>query len=96
MLSSLLKLIQVSKENGTRLVGQCEISHPVRSGNGLSITLSGEEEPLSPHDQDGLSGTVGRPSNVLFESSKKGEYEPLSSRITSKWFLCIIGNNTCS
>ena len=69
-----------SKENGTRLVGQCEISHPV-NGAGVRITFEDESDPrMSPADD--LDGTIGKPRNVLFESSKKDEYEPLDARIS--------------
>ncbi|KAK7692776.1 hypothetical protein QCA50_004409 [Cerrena zonata] len=81
--------IAAELENGARLVGQCEISHPVRSGDGLSITLSGEE-PMSP--QDDLGDTIRRPSNVLFESSGKDEYEPLGSKITRLYYINAYGS----
>lgn len=70
------------KANGSRLVGQCEISHPIRSPS-VSITLEGEDDDLlSPVDD--LDGTIRKPSNVLFEATKKGEYQPLDSRVSSK------------
>ncbi len=49
----------------------------------VSITLEeDDEDPFSPVDD--LDGTVRKPHNVLFESSKKDEYEPLDSRIASE------------
>lgn len=73
------------KENGARLVGQCEISHPVHRA-AVRITFEGvDEDPLSPVDD--LDGTIAKPSNVLFESSKKDEYEPLDARISRTYML---------
>lgn len=74
------------QEDGTKLVGQCEISHPVRStASGLSITVDGQDNLVSPIDD--LGESVGRPNNVLFESAKKDEYEPLESRIAREFLL---------
>ncbi|CAL1697085.1 unnamed protein product [Somion occarium] len=83
--------IAAELENGSRLVGQCEISHPVHLGDashGLSITLSGEEE-LS---EDDLEGTIEAPRNVLFESAKKDEYEPIGARITRLYYINAYGS----
>lgn len=67
------------KVNGNRLVGQCEISHPVRTPNlDFSITV---EEPWSPVDTMGEK--MGKPHNVLFEAAGKDDYQPLDARIFS-------------
>ena len=68
------------QENGERLVGQCEISHPVRQHPGISI--SSDESPASPVDP--LDGTLARSRNVLFEAEGKNQFEPLNARITSE------------
>lgn len=74
------------KEDGSRLVGQCEISHPIRRHTGPSITFDNEEDSdeidtLTSEDGDDLDGTISKPQNVLFEATKKDEYDPLGSRI---------------
>lgn len=74
------------QENGQRLVGQCEISHPVRSAS-IRITFD-QEELLSPVDD--LDGTVPKPSNVLFEAAGKDEYEPLDARISRKFHPSVV------
>lgn len=71
------------QENGERLVGQCEISHPVRQAPGISI--SSNESPASPVDP--LDGTLPRSRNVLFEAEGKNHFEPLNARIISKWTI---------
>ncbi len=74
------------KEDGSRLVGQCDISHPIRRHTGPSITFDNEEDSdevdiLTSEDSDDLDGTISKPQNVLFEATKKDEYDPLGSRI---------------
>ncbi|KAH8101525.1 UPF0052-domain-containing protein [Cristinia sonorae] len=77
--------IAAELEDGTKLVGQCEISHPVRSSVAdLSISV----EPT----RDALDGNVGRPANVLFESTGKDDYEPLESRISRLFYINAYGN----
>ena len=73
------------QENGERLVGQCEISHPVRQHPGISI--SSDESPASPVDP--LDGTLARSRNVLFEAEGKNQFEPLNARITSEWAMNV-------
>jgi hypothetical protein len=63
-----------SKANGDKLVGQCEISHPVRSEIGVDV------RPWSP--LDGMGETILRGQNVMFEQESKEDYELLDSRIT--------------
>lgn len=73
------------KENGSRLVGQCEISHPMQPTS-LSIHVESEDDSLfSPIDD--LDGTVRQPNNVLFDAAKKGEYEQLNSRISRMYSI---------
>ncbi|KAI0344242.1 UPF0052-domain-containing protein [Trametopsis cervina] len=73
--------IAAELEDGTRLVGQCEISHPIRRP-------SVNDDILSPVDD--LDGTVGRPQNVLFEAAKKDDYDPLGARISPEAGLYYI------
>lgn len=82
--------------DGTRLVGQCEISHPVRSSQpqiSISGDLNDEEDSFDGarddfgiDDEDAMSPVnETRKRNVLFEASAKenGEaYESLSARIS--------------
>ena len=82
------RLLTVSlQEDGTRLVGQCEISHPIRRPSGPSITFvddekdSDEGDVIDPEDDGDLDGTINKPQNVMFEADKKDEYDPLGSRI---------------
>lgn len=68
----------IPKEDGRKIVGQCEISHPVPQEPIPDITVS---DPLSPIDGMGEVITSQR-QNVMFEPKAKGEYEPLGSRIS--------------
>ncbi len=60
-------------------MGQCEISHPVRQGPHIDISL--DDDPTSPVDP--LDGTLPRSRNVMFQAEGKHEYEPLNARISS-------------
>ncbi|KAM5542180.1 hypothetical protein V8D89_004053 [Ganoderma adspersum] len=80
--------IAAELENGERLVGQCEISHPVRQHPGISI--SSDESPASPVDP--LDGTLARSRNVLFEAEGKSLFEPLNARITKLFYINAYGN----
>lgn len=66
------------KEDGRKIVGQCEISHPVAQEPIPDIMVS---DPLSPVDGMGEVITSQR-QNVMFEPKSKGDYEPLGSRIS--------------
>lgn len=71
------------QDNGARLVGQCEISHPVPAPSTVEAPVRSEPQgdiPFSP--ADGMGETVARKSNAMFEAdSKDGQYERLSARI---------------
>jgi hypothetical protein len=69
----------VSKENGEKLVGQCEISHPVPAMPLISVTS--EPDLYSP--VDGMGEVISQQHNVMFSPRSKEEYDPLSGRITS-------------
>jgi hypothetical protein len=81
------------QEDGTRVVGQCEISHPVRTRRvepTISITddldvieLDGEVDEAE--NEDGGDEGPSRGRNVFFEASAKiGVYEKLRARINRK------------
>ncbi|KAJ7613054.1 hypothetical protein FB45DRAFT_802989, partial [Roridomyces roridus] len=77
--------IAAELENGERLVGQCEISHPV-----TSTSAEGSAQlPMSP--EDGMSEThTAQRRNMLFKpASKDAEYQALPSRI-SRASICSL------
>ncbi|EIW65219.1 UPF0052-domain-containing protein [Trametes versicolor FP-101664 SS1] len=80
--------IAAELENGERLVGQCEISHPVRQE--LRIDVSTESGPSSPVDP--LDGTLPRSRNVMFQSEGKHQFEPLGAPITRLFYINAYGN----
>lgn len=72
-----------SKGNGERLVGQCEISHPVAAS--ITIGTGPGTEPLEPWPPVDDMGEVIMPgNNVMFEAADKENYQPLGSRILRK------------
>ncbi|KAJ7356698.1 hypothetical protein DFH08DRAFT_849752 [Mycena albidolilacea] len=81
--------IAAELENGEKLVGQCEISHPVpaQSSDGPNITVS---DALSPVDGMGLGKTMQR-KNVMFEQGAKDEYQPLGARISRLFYMNAYG-----
>ncbi|RPD70798.1 UPF0052-domain-containing protein [Lentinus tigrinus ALCF2SS1-7] len=81
--------IAAELENGERLVGQCEISHPVRQAPRIDISGEGDD-PTSPVDP--LDGTLPHSRNVQFQSADKDHYEPLNSRITKLFYINAYGN----
>ncbi|KAF8876805.1 hypothetical protein CPB85DRAFT_1378555 [Mucidula mucida] len=72
--------IAAELENGERLVGQCEISHPV---SGPSIVGFSEPDPWSPVET--------QRQNVMFEAAGKSTYEPLASRINKLFYINAYG-----
>ncbi|KAI0757600.1 UPF0052-domain-containing protein [Daedaleopsis nitida] len=74
--------IAAELENGERLVGQCDISHPVRQAPRIDVSC--EDDPLD--------GTLPRSRNVMFEAEGKNDYEPLQSRITKLFYINAYGN----
>ncbi|OCH88344.1 UPF0052-domain-containing protein [Obba rivulosa] len=79
--------IAAELENGERLIGQCEISHPVAApAPGISVT----SDPTSP--TDGPDGVFSPRQNVLFQAAAKSEYEPLSARIARLFYINAYGN----
>ncbi|KAL4244481.1 CofD-like domain superfamily protein [Abortiporus biennis] len=88
--------IAAELENGARLVGQCEISHPIpglnTAGVGFSITVEESVSSVEDENDDEIGGSFGRPRNVLFEATKKDEYVPLDSRICRLFYINAYGN----
>ncbi|KDR85213.1 hypothetical protein GALMADRAFT_218346 [Galerina marginata CBS 339.88] len=76
--------IAAELEDGERLVGQCEISHPVVPTE-LSIQKRDDDVPTSPVDGIGEFVSPGR--NIMFESLAKGIHEPLPSRISRLYYI---------
>ncbi|KAF8807612.1 UPF0052-domain-containing protein [Phlegmacium glaucopus] len=79
--------IAAELEDGEKIVGQCEISHPVVQSetpfSGDEIQL---EVPTSPIDSL-VGGLISPRQNVMFESIGKGTYEHLPSRITRLYYI---------
>ncbi|KXN89817.1 hypothetical protein AN958_04821 [Leucoagaricus sp. SymC.cos] len=78
--------IAAELENGARLVGQCEISHPVVHGAPID-SLS--NDPLSPIE--GLGESIAHRHNVMFEQEAKAEYESLPSPIRRLFYINAYG-----
>jgi hypothetical protein len=68
-----------AKEDGRKLVGQCEISHPMQQeSEPADIIIS---DPFSP----GMGEVISQRENVMFEQESKGEYEALGSPISRRF-----------
>ncbi|KAH9949457.1 UPF0052-domain-containing protein [Amylocystis lapponica] len=80
--------IAAELENGGRLVGQCEISHPVRSAPSISVT----DDFDAPSPVDALDGVISPGHNVLFNSDAKDNYEPLDARISRLYYINAYGS----
>ncbi|KAI0249470.1 UPF0052-domain-containing protein [Lactifluus subvellereus] len=73
--------------DGTRLVGQCEISHPV------ARPPSYEDEYLSSLSFDTISPTVGsQTQNILFSVESKDSYERLRAPISRLYYINAYGH----
>ncbi|KAE9397682.1 UPF0052-domain-containing protein [Gymnopus androsaceus JB14] len=73
--------IAVELEDGERIIGQCDISHPVAQIPEINLEDSNEEwSPLENHQQ-----------NVLFQAEGKKDYKPLSSRIHRLFYINAYG-----
>lgn len=83
--------IAAELENGCRLVGQCEISHPVKQPLGINI-IAPEAEHEDNADTDALDGVISPQRNVLFQSEAKGEYEPLDASIVRLYYINAYGS----
>lgn len=72
-------IILIQKENGEKLVGQCEISHPV--GTSRSTDVTSESSLHSP--VDGMGEAISQRNNVMYNPHAMDEHEPLPARINS-------------
>ncbi|KII86481.1 hypothetical protein PLICRDRAFT_700522 [Plicaturopsis crispa FD-325 SS-3] len=80
--------IAAELENGEKLVGQCEISHPLPPA--ISISVS-DAELASP--QDGMGEVISKCTNVMFDpGSKNDAYEPLGARISRLFYMNAYGH----
>ncbi|KAF5355617.1 hypothetical protein D9756_003957 [Leucocoprinus leucothites] len=78
--------IAAELENGTRLVGQCEISHPVPQGATFEAV---SDDPLSPIE--GLGERISQKQNVMFEHGAKAHFESLVSPIARLFYINAYG-----
>ncbi|KAJ7451152.1 UPF0052-domain-containing protein [Mycena latifolia] len=80
--------IAAELDNGEKLVGQCEISHPVptQGSDAFNITVS---DALSP--VDGMGETISQRKNVMFAQEAKGEYQALGARISRLFYMNAYG-----
>ncbi|KIY63245.1 UPF0052-domain-containing protein [Cylindrobasidium torrendii FP15055 ss-10] len=69
--------------NGEKLVGQCEISHPVAGSSTESTSLDDTESWAPVKDT--------KRGNVMFEQAGKGTYVPLASRISRLFYINAYG-----
>ncbi|KAF9263103.1 UPF0052-domain-containing protein [Marasmius fiardii PR-910] len=92
--------IAAELENGERLVGQCEISHPVRKppANLTPPIVNSVPSYEACDDWSPINGVSQRQSNVMFEHNSKDmdngdkdSYEPLHSRITRLLYINAYG-----
>ncbi|KAF8887726.1 hypothetical protein BD779DRAFT_1440644 [Infundibulicybe gibba] len=80
--------IAAELENGERLVGQCEISHPVAQEP--SVDVAAAADPWSP--MDGMGEVISQQrQNVMFEHQNKGEFKPLAARISRLYYINAYG-----
>ncbi|KAF7310424.1 hypothetical protein HMN09_00584400 [Mycena chlorophos] len=75
--------IAAELENGEKLVGQCEISHPVPT--------QVQDEPTSPTDGIGGGPLAQKRTNVLFSQTAKDAYQPLNARIARLYYINAYG-----
>lgn len=91
--------IAAELENGSKLVGQCEISHPVGHSTPESfeqIQNSGEDDDDSSLDgisEDGMGEVLPQRQNVKFSQQEKDTViPPLTSRISKLHYINTYGS----
>ncbi|KAI6137049.1 hypothetical protein F5141DRAFT_994760 [Pisolithus sp. B1] len=83
--------IAAELENGSRLVRQCEISHPVNPSPEGNPHEQCDSSLLSP--LDGMASPVSHRSNVMYtQDDKERGYEPLKSRICRLYYINAYGH----
>jgi len=81
--------IAAELENGEKLVGQCEISHPVPAMPLISVTS--EPDLYSP--VDGVGEVISHRHNVMFNPQAKAEeYDSLPARIARLYYINAYGH----
>ncbi|THH09981.1 hypothetical protein EW146_g8520 [Bondarzewia mesenterica] len=80
--------------NGTKLVGQCEISHPVhQSSFGADqdsfIVTNDEDLPSATEDSNPM---VAKRENVVFEADSKEEFEALDAPVSRLYYINTYGH----
>ncbi|KAF8167884.1 hypothetical protein B0H34DRAFT_646295 [Crassisporium funariophilum] len=76
--------IAAELEDGQKLVGQCEISHPVAQVE-PTFFVDDLDAPISP--VDGLGELISPRQNIMFEPHSKGKYERLPARISRLYYI---------
>ncbi|KAF8746251.1 hypothetical protein AX14_000049 [Amanita brunnescens Koide BX004] len=79
--------IAAELEDGERLVGQCEISHPVPR---LPVTVSSASDSV---DADAMGGTLAQPQSIIFDSMSnlKNSQSVLPSPISRLFYINAYG-----
>ncbi|KAL1741960.1 hypothetical protein HDZ31DRAFT_44314 [Schizophyllum fasciatum] len=80
--------IAAELDNGAKLVGQCEISHPVQPSFDVPrFTVTNPAE-----DEDGIQSGQFSQNNAKFDhQAGKGEYQPLGARICRLYYINAYG-----
>ncbi|KAJ8587906.1 UPF0052-domain-containing protein [Rhizopogon salebrosus TDB-379] len=78
--------IAVELENGAKILGQCQISHPV-APKVLTDSELPSFEPFSPVDGITESIPQNRFNIIYSQQAKAGGYEPLHSRISRLYYI---------
>ncbi|KAN0101027.1 hypothetical protein V8E55_001011 [Tylopilus felleus] len=82
--------IAAELENGIRLVGQCEISHPVNPPSSFEEDCP-EMDAFSP--VDGMGEIIPHRSNVMYSQLDKDRgYEPLQAKIYRLYYINAYGH----
>ncbi|KAI0044878.1 UPF0052-domain-containing protein [Auriscalpium vulgare] len=82
--------ISAELANGERLVGQCEISHPVQRETSVEHD---ERPPVSVFDAVSPTGEMlTRQRNVMFDAQGKDEYSVLDAPITRLYYINAYGH----
>ncbi|KIM51678.1 hypothetical protein SCLCIDRAFT_142755 [Scleroderma citrinum Foug A] len=85
--------IAAELENGSRLVGQCEISHPLNQPSSFEEDLDEQITGSICSPVDDMGGTIPHRSNVMYSQADKDlGYEPLKSRICRLYYINAYGH----
>jgi hypothetical protein len=78
-------MLTSSQEDGERLVGQCEISHPVAS---TSVQVSNSDGLMFAHDEDS-EGIPVAANNVMYDRTGDEPIDILPAPISSKYWTSL-------